>query len=46
MENTEELNNLIKKRIDCFLDLQKLEVQRLEVKIKMAKAELAKKRRI
>tara|TARA_R110002096_G_scaffold58300_1_gene147047 strand:+ start:1475 stop:1627 length:153 start_codon:yes stop_codon:yes gene_type:complete len=46
MKNTEELNNIIKRKIDCILDIQKLEVQILDIKIKRAKAELAEKRRI
>jgi len=36
MKNTEELNNIIKRKIDQILD----------IKIKRAKAELAQKRRI
>ena len=40
MENTEEQNNLIKEAIDCFIDLKRLEAQRLTMEVEVAKLEL------
>jgi|21_taG_2_1085346.scaffolds.fasta_scaffold02216_24 hypothetical protein len=40
MENTEEQNNQIKEAIDCFIDLKRIEAQRLTIEVEVAKLEL------